>query len=66
MRDRIELLVADVRELPSDALGGIDGVINPSGLSNDPTAEFKPEAIWQMNAIATETLARACHSAAAQ
>jgi nucleoside-diphosphate-sugar epimerase len=29
-------------------------------LSNDPTAEFNPEANWQMNAIATETLGRAC------
>src|SRR6266446_1700016 len=48
------------RELPPDALDGIDGVINLSGLSNDPTAEFRPEANWQMNAIATETLGRAC------
>ena len=60
VRDRIELLVADVRELPATALDGVDGVINLSGLSNDPTAEFNPEANWQMNAIATETLARAC------
>ena len=57
---RIDLVVADVREVPDDALDGIDGVINLSGLSNDPTAEFNPEANWQMNAIATETLARAC------
>jgi nucleoside-diphosphate-sugar epimerase len=60
VRDRIELVVGDVRELPGGALDGIDGVINLSGLSNDPTAEFKPEANWQMNAIATETLGRAC------
>ncbi len=60
VRDQIELLVADVRELPDDALEGVDGVINLSGLSNDPTAEFKPEANWQMNAIATETLGRSC------
>ena len=60
VRDQIELLAADVRELPADVLDGIDGVINLSGLSNDPTAEFKPEANWQMNAIATETLGRAC------
>jgi nucleoside-diphosphate-sugar epimerase len=60
VRDQIELLVADVRELPAEALDGVDGVINLSGLSNDPTAEFKPEANWQMNAIATETLGRAC------
>ena len=60
VRDRIDLLVADVRDVPADALDGIDGVINLSGLSNDPTAEFNPEANWQMNAIATETLARTC------
>jgi nucleoside-diphosphate-sugar epimerase len=60
IRDQIDLLVADVREVPAHALDGIDGVMNLSGLSNDPTAEFKPEANWQMNAIATETLARAC------
>ena len=45
---------------PPSALDGVDGVINLSGLSNDPTAEFNPEANWQMNALATETLARAC------
>src|SRR5271154_1743115 len=60
VREQIELVVADVRDVPPDALDGIDGVINLSGLSNDPTAEFNPEANWQMNAIATETLARAC------
>jgi nucleoside-diphosphate-sugar epimerase len=60
VRDRIELVVADVRDVPATALDGVDGVINLSGLSNDPTAEFKPEANWQMNAIATETLARTC------
>jgi nucleoside-diphosphate-sugar epimerase len=60
VRDRVEVMVADVREPPAEALEGIDGVINLSGLSNDPTAEFNPEANWQMNAIATETLARGC------
>jgi nucleoside-diphosphate-sugar epimerase len=60
VHDQIELVVADVRDVPASALDGIDGVINLSGLSNDPTAEFNPEANWQMNAIATETLARAC------
>jgi nucleoside-diphosphate-sugar epimerase len=59
-RDRVELVVADVRDIPSAALDGVDGVINLSGLSNDPTAEFNPEANWQMNALATEQLGRAC------
>jgi nucleoside-diphosphate-sugar epimerase len=59
-RDQIELVVADVRSLPSSALDGVDGVINLAGLSNDPTAEFNPEANWQMNALATEALGREC------
>jgi len=58
--DRVELIEADLRELPASALDGVDAVIHLSGLSNDPTAEYDPEANWQMNAIATETLARAC------
>jgi nucleoside-diphosphate-sugar epimerase len=60
VRNRIELEVADVRDLPMSALDGVDGVIHLAGLSNDPTAEYDPEANWQMNAVATETLGRAC------
>src|SRR4029079_410638 len=41
-RDRVELIVADVRDIPEAAFEGVDGVINLSGLSNDPTAEFDP------------------------
>jgi nucleoside-diphosphate-sugar epimerase len=59
-RDRIELVIADVRDVPGTALDGVDGVINLAGLSNDPTAEFDPEANWQMNAVATEQLGRLC------
>src|SRR3954447_10363842 len=58
--DRIELIEADVRDMPASALDGVDGVIHLAGLSNDPTAEYDPAANWQMNAIATETLARSC------
>jgi nucleoside-diphosphate-sugar epimerase len=58
--DRIELVVADVRELPATALEGVDAVIHLAGLSNDPTAEYDPEANWQMNALATERLGEAC------
>jgi nucleoside-diphosphate-sugar epimerase len=58
--DRIELIVADVRDMPAAALDGVDSVIHLAGLSNDPTAEYDPEANWQMNAVATETLGQAC------
>jgi nucleoside-diphosphate-sugar epimerase len=59
-REQVELIVADVRNIPDKAFEGVDGVINLSGLSNDPTAEFDPNANWEMNAIATETLGQAC------
>jgi nucleoside-diphosphate-sugar epimerase len=62
VQERVEIVVADVREMPSSAFDGVDGIINLSGLSNDPTAEFNPEANWQMNALATENLARECIS----
>jgi nucleoside-diphosphate-sugar epimerase len=58
--DRVELVEADVRDIPATALDGVDAVIHLAGLSNDPTAEYDPDANWQMNAVATETLARAC------
>jgi nucleoside-diphosphate-sugar epimerase len=57
---RIEVEVADVRDIPGSALDGVDGVIHLAGLSNDPTAEYDPDANWQMNAVATEALGNAC------
>lgn len=59
-RDRIDVVVADIRETPESVFEDVDGVINLAGLSNDPTAEFDPQANWEMNAIATESLGRRC------
>jgi nucleoside-diphosphate-sugar epimerase len=59
-RDQVELVEADVRDMPDSAFDDVDGVINLAGLSNDPTAEYDPDANWQMNAIATEAMGRAC------
>jgi len=58
--DRVEVIEADVRDMPATALDGVDAVIHLAGLSNDPTAEYDPAANWQMNAVATETLGRNC------
>ena len=58
--EEVELVEADVRDMPATALDGVDAVIHLAGLSNDPTAEYDPEANWQMNAVATEALGRNC------
>jgi nucleoside-diphosphate-sugar epimerase len=56
----LEYVHGDVRDWQDAWLDGIDGVSHLAGLSNDPTAEYNPDANWQMNAIATERLAAAC------
>jgi len=57
---RLSFVHGDVREWDPAWLDGIDGVSHLAGLSNDPTAEYNPEANWQMNAVATERLAAVC------
>ena len=57
---RLTHVTGDVRDFDDAWLDGIDGVSHLAGLSNDPTAEYNPDANWQMNAVATERLAEAC------
>ena len=59
----VELVNADVRKLPEGVFDGIDAVDHLAGFSNDPTAEFSPDANWQMNAVATDTIAGLCRQA---
>ena len=57
---RLTYTAGDVRAIEEAWLDGIEGVSHLAGLSNDPTAEYNPEANWQMNAVATERLGAAC------
>jgi nucleoside-diphosphate-sugar epimerase len=59
----VELINADVRRLPEGVFEGVDAVDHLAGFSNDPTAEFSPEANWQMNAVATDAIAELCRAA---
>lgn len=57
---RLTCIAGDVRAIDAAWLDDVDGVSHLAGLSNDPTAEYDPQANWQMNAVATELLAAAC------
>jgi nucleoside-diphosphate-sugar epimerase len=53
----IEVVHADIRDVRDEWFRDVDGVIHLAGLSNDPTANFDPQANWEMNAQATQALA---------
>jgi len=59
-RDRVELVVGDMRVLTNDVLEDVEAVINVGGLSNDPTAEYNPKANYEMNTLASKRLADLC------
>ena len=56
----VETISGDVRELKEAWFEGVEAVCHFAGLSNDPTAEYNPEANWQMNMVATERLVAMC------
>ena len=60
VRNRIKLIVEDMRNIKPENLEGTDTVINLGGLSNDPTAEYNPKANYEMNTIAAQRLAELC------
>jgi len=63
MRDRVELVVADMRRVEAAHLDGVDAVVNVGGLSNDPTAEYNPAANYEMNTTAAVRLAELARAA---
>lgn len=60
VRDRVELVMGDMRAMDATLFEDVSAVVNLGGLSNDPTAEFNPAANYEMNTVATE---RAAHQA---
>jgi len=60
IRDRVELVVGDMRTVQPEILEDVDAVVNVGGLSNDPTAEYNPRANYEMNTLATKKLAELC------
>ncbi|MFC1667997.1 NAD-dependent epimerase/dehydratase family protein [Chlamydiota bacterium] len=60
IREKVEIIQGDIRQIGEDILEGIEVVINLGGLSNDPTAEYNPQANIEMNTDATIALAKSC------
>ncbi len=60
IRDRVELVRGDMRQVATPVLTDVDTVINIGGLSNDPTAEYNPKANQEMNTNASVHLAKMC------
>ncbi len=55
--DRIEIVEADIRAVDASVFQGVSAVLHLAGLSNDPMAEYNPEANQQINAGGTRHLA---------
>lgn len=66
VRDRVEVVVGDMRAMDFAVFEGVAAVVNLGGLSNDPTAEFNPDANYEMNTIATEVSAKQAKQAGVQ
>lgn len=60
VRDRLRLVEGDLRAFDADLLDGVQAVVHLAGLSNDPSADYNPEANAAINAMGTERVARAC------
>ncbi len=63
VKDRIELVVGDIRNADASVFDGIDAVVHLAGLSNDPTAEYNPAANESINTDGTMGVARAAAAA---
>lgn len=61
-REEIKLLALDIRAVQPHDLSGVDTIIHLAALSNNPTAEFRPEANRHINLEATVQLGRMARS----
>jgi nucleoside-diphosphate-sugar epimerase len=61
--DRVELVEEDMRDFDRSHVEDCGAVINVGGLSNDPTAEFNPEANEELNTHASIRVAEVAKEA---
>jgi nucleoside-diphosphate-sugar epimerase len=56
-RKGLTVIEGDVRDADSIPLSGMDAVINLANVANDPCGELSAKLVWEVNALATMTLA---------
>jgi len=57
---KLEIVQGDVRDFDDSVLDGVEAVIHLGALSNDPTADFDPQATRAINYEGTVKVAQAC------
>ena len=57
---RVELIEGDLRFMSPSVVTGVDAVLNLAGISNDPTAEYDPQANYAINAIGAQHVGDVC------
>ncbi len=62
VRNRVDVVEGDILNWDEAWLDGVEAVVHLAGLSNDPTAEFNPDANKRLNTDATQAIAEACKS----
>jgi nucleoside-diphosphate-sugar epimerase len=60
VRSRVDVVEGDINRWDDAWLDGVTSVVHLAGLSNDPTAEFNPQANHLLNTVATQRIAEAC------
>ena len=61
--DNYQKITKDIRDISTDDLLGIEGVIHLAGLSNDPLGEFSPKLTEEINYYGTMRLAELAKNA---
>jgi len=58
IKDKIELIKRDIREVNPEIMDGVDAVIHLAGFATEPTSQYNPRLTDLINHIATENLAK--------
>lgn len=59
-KNKIEVIQGDIRNFDEEILNDVSGVIHLAGFSNDPMADYNPQANKEVNTFGSKKVAEAC------